>query len=110
MLKELFNFLMSETQSTFAQCILRAAAIASLARTTDFAANSRLVDWLITHPSEVMFTADTLTVIIVLKTNHFSITIVKQELIRRCSAYCVGPRCPVSYRPSNPAPCTTPRG
>ena len=38
-----------------------------MARTTDFAANFRPVDWLITHPSEVGFTTDTKAVIIILK-------------------------------------------
>ena len=50
-----------------AERICRAAAITSLARTTDFAADLRPMNWLITHPSKVKFTTDTMTVITVLK-------------------------------------------
>ena len=77
-----------------AECICRAAAIASLARTTDFVANVRPMDSLITHPNEVKFTPDTMNVSIVLKRNYFSITTEKEKIkssvlgvSRRSSAY-----------------------
>ena len=61
-LKKILSFLIAEYTCG-------AVAIASLARTTDFAANLRPVDWLITNPSEVKFTTDTMTVKVVLKSN-----------------------------------------
>ena len=62
-------------------------AIASLARATDFAANLRPVDWLITHPSEVKFVTDTIIVIIVSQSHYFNKSIDKQGLNYLYSAY-----------------------
>ena len=70
----------------------RAAAIASLARTTDFVANPRPVDWVITYPNEVKLKTDTMTRIMTLKINIFTINIENQELKHLCSAYCVASR------------------
>ena len=50
-------------------------AIASSARATDFTANWRSMDQLITHASKVKFKTDTMTAIIVLQSNYFNINI-----------------------------------
>ena len=80
-----------------AECVCREAAIASWAQRTDFAANLRPVDWLITHTSEVTFKTDTMSVIFVL--HNFSINMEKQGLNHLCSAYRVASRCPAGYSP-----------
>ena len=76
------------------ECVCREAAIASWAQRTDFAANLRPVDWLITHPSEVGFTTDTKAVIIILKITILELKkkkkIEKQEL--KPSVISVSPR------------------
>ena len=67
--------------------------------------NNRFCGWfedsglVFAHPSEVNFTADTMSVIVVLKSNYFTMKIEEQELIHLCSAYHVAPLRVVDYPP-----------